>query len=114
MNWINKPIMQMIIKFLSQKWYFDLIYNQFIVIPTLLFGHHITYKTLDRGLIEQIGPLGITHTFRNLSIKLSSLHSGHIYHYAFLMILGITLFLLGTETLNTLSLIPLVLIPLWV
>ena len=113
-NWHNKPNLQTIIKFLSQKWYFDLIYNHLIVIPILNFGHHIIYKTLDRGLLEQTGPYGITNTFKKISIKLSSLHSGHIYHSAFLMILGVTLFLIGTETLKTLSVIPLILSPMWI
>jgi NADH-ubiquinone oxidoreductase chain 5 len=47
-------------KFLSNKWYFDRISTE-ILDKSLNFGN-ISYKTLDKGVIELIGPSGITHT----------------------------------------------------
>lgn len=77
--------------FFNKKWYFDNIYNHFIVKPTLSFGYQVSFKTLDRGIIEILGPHGLATTISRLSRKISQLQTGLIYHYAFIMIIGITL-----------------------
>jgi NADH-ubiquinone oxidoreductase chain 5 len=79
--------------FFSKKWYFDLIYNTFIVKNILDFGYHITFKSIDRGLIELVGPLGIVRSLKNLINKVSTVHSGYIYHYTFVIICGLILFI---------------------
>ena len=79
--------------FLSKKWYFDKIYNDFIVQKFLDFGYNISFKTLDRGIIEVIGPFGIVKTIGNLTKLITNLQSGYIYHYAFIMFTGMTLFI---------------------
>lgn len=79
--------------FLSKKWYFDKIYNDFIVQKFLDFGYNISFKTLDRGIIEVIGPYGIVKTIGNLTRVITNLQSGYIYHYAFIMFTGMTLFI---------------------
>ena len=83
-----------IYSFFSKKWYFDNIYNTYIVNNILHFGYHISFKLLDRGLIELIGPLGITRTLSAITKKTSQFQSGLIYHYVFTMILGVTFFIL--------------------
>ena len=80
--------------FFIKKWYFDNIYNKFIVNTFFFIGYHISFKLLDRGLFELIGPLGITRLISNLIKKISNLQSGLIYHYIFTMILGLTFFIL--------------------
>lgn len=40
-------------------------YNEIIAKNALKIGHNITYKVLDRGLIEKIGPTGIIETVGN-------------------------------------------------
>jgi NADH-ubiquinone oxidoreductase chain 5 len=82
-----------IYSFFSKKWYFDLIYNTFIVHNILKFGYNITFKALDRGLIELVGPLGIVRVVKEVIKKNSMFHSGFIYHYTFIIICGITLLL---------------------
>ena len=42
--------------FFIKKWYTDRIINQLISINVLYFGHDYTYKNLDRGLFEILGP----------------------------------------------------------
>jgi len=42
--------------FLSKKWYFDKIYNDFIVQRALNFGYRVSYKQIDRGIVEIFGP----------------------------------------------------------
>ena len=79
--------------FLSKKWYFDTIYNFYIVNNVLVFGYYISFRLIDRGLLEIVGPLGFTRFFSSIISKISKLQTGLIYHYIFLMILGITFFI---------------------
>lgn len=39
--------------------------------PALLFGHDVTYKIIDRGLIEQVGPTGLTAGLKKLTTSFS-------------------------------------------
>jgi NADH-ubiquinone oxidoreductase chain 5 len=47
--------------FLNKKWYFDRIYNQYISQNILNSSFFIAYNYIDRGLLEVIGPFGITN-----------------------------------------------------
>ncbi len=80
--------------FFVKKWYFDIIYNKFIVKNILYFGYGISFKLIDRGFIEHFGPLGITKLLNLLSKKTSEIQSGLIYHYALTIIFGVTFFIL--------------------
>ena len=75
----------------SRRWFFDQVYNQFFAQKALDFGYHISWKTLDKGWFEVLGPYGIIHTFPKWSRRLGTLQSGLIPHYAVLMVLGLTL-----------------------
>lgn len=102
---INKPLFiynlkitnSTFFKFLVNKWYFDKIYNEFLVKPSFLFGHQITYKLLDRGLFEMLGPNGLTVLITNFTRFTSSLQSGLIYHYAFIMLIATSIFMLISQ-----------------
>jgi NADH-ubiquinone oxidoreductase chain 5 len=74
--------------YLNKKWFFDSFYNFFIIKFILYIGYHITFKLLDKGFIELIGPDGLIKSFSYYSKKLSSLQSGQIYHYAFIIFSG--------------------------
>lgn len=76
--------------FFSKKWYFDNIYLYYIINPILFFGYNISFKLLDRGLLEYLGPLGIISITGKLSKQISNFQSGFIYHYALTMIIGLT------------------------
>ncbi len=80
--------------FLNKRWFFDKIQNEFIGRNIMSFGYNVSYKVLDRGLIEVIGPLGITKTVKQLSKQVSFLQTGYIYNYAFIMLVGVTFLLL--------------------
>jgi len=58
-----------------------------------MFGHNVSYKIIDRGLIEYIGPRGIVSVLMNLTRMASNLQSGYIYNYAFTIFLGATIFI---------------------
>jgi len=57
-------------------------------------GHNITYKILDRGLIEMLGPTGLISILKKGTTSLSSFQSGLVYNYAFTIFLATTLILM--------------------
>ena len=75
--------------FLNKKWYFDKVYNEYISKKLLLFGYFISFKGLDKGLVEMFGPYGFATTFNSLGKRFGKIQTGFIYHYAFIMLLGI-------------------------
>jgi NADH-ubiquinone oxidoreductase chain 5 len=87
---------QKIYGFLNKKWYFDKIYNEFIVQKFLDFGYNISFKTLDRGVIEVIGPYGMVQSITSLSKNISNLQTGNVYHYGFIMFISIIFFIIFT------------------
>jgi hypothetical protein len=60
----------------------------------LSFGYNISFKTLDKGCFELLGPSGIALVFQRITIHISKLQSGMIYHYAVVMLLGLTMLIL--------------------
>ena len=80
--------------FLNRKWFFDKVYNEYVVQGALTFGYETSYKAVDRGLIEMLGPYGISHSIYNTSLNISKMQSGYLYHYAFVMLLGVIAFTL--------------------
>lgn len=79
--------------FLSKKWYFDKIYNEYIVKTLLSFGYNISFKALDRGVIEVLGPYGIANTISNFVIRFNKIQTGYVYHYAFIFCISIIIFM---------------------
>jgi len=80
--------------FLNIKFYFDKIYYEFINQYILKVGYNVTYKMIDKGLIEMCGPYGLTTIFSFLSQKIILLQTGYIYHYSLLMLIS-TIFLIN-------------------
>nr|DAZ89016.1 TPA_asm: NADH dehydrogenase subunit 5 [Phytophthora podocarpi] len=80
--------------FLNRKWYFDKIYYEFINQYILKIGYNVTYKMIDKGLIEICGPFGLTTIFSFLSQRIILLQTGYIYHYSLLMLIS-TIFLIN-------------------
>jgi NADH-ubiquinone oxidoreductase chain 5 len=76
--------------FLNKRWFFDKIYNDYISQVAMIFGYTISFKTLDKGSFEILGPAGIASTFLKLTKYFSRLQSGLLYHYAVVMLIGLT------------------------
>jgi len=74
--------------FFNKRWLFDKVYNEFIAKPFMQFGYEVSFKALDKGAIEILGPYGISKMITNS--KVSKLQSGFIYHYALIMLIGLT------------------------
>lgn len=77
----------MLYSFFNGKYYFDVIYNHYIINGALKLGL-TTSKVLDRGLIEKVGPFGLTDSFYNTSRQMATLDTGIVTSYALYIILG--------------------------
>lgn len=86
--------------FLSNKWHFDSIYNYFFVLPVFYWAHNVSYKVIDRGLLEYVGPVGILQSIKNLTVRVSSLQAGYVYNYALTMFIGSILLLFIINNIN--------------
>lgn len=80
--------------FFNRKWFFDKIYNEFIVQNVLNISYKKTYKLIDRGIIEILGPFGFATFLGKLSSFLSKLHTGYIYNSAVLILFNLVFLLI--------------------
>jgi len=78
---------------LNRRWFFDKVYNDFFSERFMKFGYLVSFKRLDKGCFEIIGPYGISLLFSRVTRQISKLQSGMIYHYAVIMLLGLVLFI---------------------
>ena len=79
--------------FFNKKWFFDRLQNELVVSPLLRMGYSITYRLVDKGLIEIFGPSGLVKSGLTLSKQVSLLQSGKINQYAFFMFTLLLIFL---------------------
>jgi hypothetical protein len=79
--------------FLNKKWHFDQIVNELIVVKLMNFGYLTTFQSLDKGLIERIGPTGFTVSTFSLAFNFRSVNSGILYHTATIFIVFVALFI---------------------
>nr|AKQ50973.1 NADH dehydrogenase subunit 5 [Isosicyonis striata] len=75
--------------FLYSAWQFNYIVNQFLVQNVWRLGHLITFRTFDKGVLELIGPKGISQFIIKLTQELSNLQSGLVFNYALVMLIGV-------------------------
>ena len=76
-------------RFFNQKWYFDKIYNFFIIKKLFLGAYSITFKLIDKGFIEVLGPAGLSNRFNLFARHITWLQSGLIFQYTFILLLGV-------------------------
>src|SRR5712664_4004099 len=92
---------QKIYTFFNGKYFFDIIYNNYIINKGLELGYIIS-KVLDRGIIEMVGPYGLSKTLTNTGQNISKLDTGVITTYSIYI------------TLSLLSLIFLIFAPIFI
>jgi NADH-ubiquinone oxidoreductase chain 5 len=80
-----------IYNFLNRKWFFDKIYNEYFSQFFFKFGFSVSYKFVDRGIFEMLGPTGISTTALKVGSSLHKMQTGYIYHYTLLILIGVTL-----------------------
>ncbi|MCB9948529.1 MAG: NADH-quinone oxidoreductase subunit L [Rhodospirillaceae bacterium] len=73
------------------KWYFDEIYDAIFVRPAFLIGRGL-WKGGDGAIIDGLGPDGLAATTRVAARRIAGLQSGYVYHYAFVMMIGVVVF----------------------
>jgi len=92
-NFKMSKIGQSFYLFFNRKWFFDKVYNEFINQSVLKFGYDISYKVIDRGLIENLGPYGLSNLFYGKNFNFLNYQTGLIYHYTFAMLIGAVCFI---------------------
>ena len=83
---------QLLYNFLLKKWYFDELYNFIFVEPVKKIGLFLWRKG-DVNIIDKYGPDGLSRLVKNISDKAANFQSGHLYHYAFVMLVGLSILL---------------------
>jgi len=77
----KSSIYNFIYTFLLKKWYVDKLYNTLFSANILKFSHSYTYKIVDRGLLELVGPFTFFTSTYKISSLLNILQSGVIHIY---------------------------------
>ena len=77
---------------LVEKWYFDYIYDVVLVSIVKRIGKGC-WQSIDIAVIDALGPEGVAATVLRTSRRASQTQTGYIFHYAFAMIIGVTLLL---------------------
>jgi len=72
------------------KYYFDELYNALFVRPAMKLGFGL-WKGGDQAVIDGLGPDGFAAMTRRLAVQASRLQTGYVYHYAFVMVIGVVL-----------------------
>ena len=89
-NFVTKN--QKFYNFFLNKWYFDEIYDLIFVKPIrklgLFFWHKGDIKTINR-----FGPDGFAKLIKSISDGSVNFQTGYIYHYAFIMLIGLSILL---------------------
>tara|TARA_B100002052_G_scaffold297871_1_gene329678 strand:- start:3186 stop:5105 length:1920 start_codon:yes stop_codon:yes gene_type:complete len=70
------------------KLWFDEVYEYLICQPLKKCGD-ILWKKGDIGVIDRFGPDGIVNVCRKIAMRIKSIQTGYVYHYAFAMFIGL-------------------------
>ena len=75
--------------FLNKKWFFDKIYNECFGQFFFKFGYSMSYKYIDRGTLEIIGPTGLSSVALKTAYQLHRSQSNSLYHYTLIILTAI-------------------------
>ena len=78
--------------FFLNKWYFDEIYDLVFVKPLKKIGLFLWIRG-DIKTIDKFGPDGFSRLIKSISESSVNFQSGYLYHYAFVMLLGLSVLL---------------------
>src|SRR5947199_152101 len=79
-------------RFFNRAYLVDGLYARLAAL-LLEFGY-ITAKTIDRGVLELLGPYGLTNLLSQAARNWAKLDTGFIPHYTLLMLIGLLAFLI--------------------
>ena len=76
---------------LLNKWYFDELYEAIFVRPMKLLGY-VLWRGGDGRIIDGFGPDGVAARVLDFARRATRLQTGYVYHYAFVMMIGLVAF----------------------
>ena len=94
---VSLTVGRKIYTFLNRKWFFDKIYNERVAQFFFKFGYSVSYKFVDRGVFEALGPSGLSMLVLKVSSGFHKLQSSNLYHYTLLLYVGVTFMLILRE-----------------
>jgi len=74
--------------FLYNKWYFDELYELTLGRATRALGD-LFWKVGDQKIIDGFGPNGVSALSAAIGKRTGQAQTGYVYHYAFVMLLGV-------------------------
>ena len=78
--------------FFNRKWFFDKIYNVYASQFLLHISYHTTYKVIDRGIIETLGPRGLYKLLRIIAKVFAVLQqSGNLYRLILFILVSLVI-----------------------
>lgn len=72
--------------FLNKKWFFDKIYNECLGQFFFKFGYSVSYKNIDRGVFEIMGPTGLSSTALKTAYQIHKSQTKSLYHYTLIIL----------------------------
>ena len=66
-------------------------YNEYLGQFFFKFGYSVSYKFVDRGIFEILGPTGLSSSAVSIGSSLHRLQTGSLYHLTLTILIGITL-----------------------
>jgi NADH-ubiquinone oxidoreductase chain 5 len=79
-----------IYNFLNRKWFFDKVYNEYLGQFFFKIGYVYSYKFVDRGIFEVLGPTGLASAAVWVGSNLHRLQTGSMYHITITILASIT------------------------
>lgn len=93
---VYRKVYYNIYKFFNGKWLFDNVLIDLIIKPFAFSENNIAYnisKVIDRGLIEIVGPAGLSISLNNMSKRIASIDTGVLTTYALFIMLSVLVLL---------------------
>lgn len=98
LNLVSHYTFRLLYIFINQKWFYDLIYFNFIISILISLAYNVMFKLIDRGLLEFMGSMGVSTSLNKLyATNRFIFETGNLYSY-----LTIQIVLLGTFLLSNL------------
>lgn len=80
--WCAEKLQKTLYMFLQSGWFFDFVWNQQVAAPVLTLGSY-TWASLDKGVLEILGPQGLTSVVSNWAIPtIKQWQTGVVQDYA--------------------------------
>jgi NADH-ubiquinone oxidoreductase chain 5 len=89
------PFFSKLYTFLNSKYYFDVIYNNYVIKNGYLLGYTVS-EDLDKGVIELVGPYGLSSVLTETAKNIAKLDTGLIPSYIIYIISGFMFLILFT------------------